>query len=444
MSGGWHGAVAGAAIAAIGVLLVSGCGAAPAPGARPGSCAPVSPDRQPATSPPPATSGPATPAPGAAVAEVAVVRAGVLSVVDEATGSVVVLARGPYYGELGSAIGTPGFSHDGAWVAYLETIGGSSSLHVVSRSGGTAITVPGAQGYAWSPVRDELAVSLPGSVELLSPAGTVLESWAVPDAGPEFFSPSGGQIEVSSRPSLLTGCLLVLPASGGTPRTVLSRTGYCQYPAGWTADGSRVLSWQDPDCSASIAADGLTLFAIAAVAGRPVSLGTTLAYPWWVLPVSGVRVLVNRGDDRVAADHKVLRSCDAATGACTALPLPVGTSSLDPAMAAATRELFEVRVPQSQQANDFFPQGTLWAGTLSGGAEHELTAAGADVADPVPSGDGATVTFVRMSSATSATVDVISVRTGVVRVLAPVDVWLADYYGEFKALHVVSVWPANS
>jgi hypothetical protein len=444
MSGGWHGVVGGAAIAAIGVLVMSGCGAASAPGARPGSSAPVSPGRQSATSPKPAASGPVTSAPRAAVAEVAVVHAGVLSVVDEATGRAVVLARGPYDGQLGSAIGTPGFSHDGTWVAYLETIGGSSSLHVVSRSGGTAITVRGVRGYAWSPARDELAVALLRSVELLSPAGTVLESWAVTDAGPEFFSPSGRQIEVSSRPSLLTGSLLVLPVGGGAPRTVLSRTGYCQDPAGWTADGSRVLSWQDLDCSASLAADGLPLFAIPAVAGRPVSLGTTLAYPWWVLPVSGVRVLVNTGGDRIAADHKVLQSCDAATGVCTALPLPASTSSLDPAMAAVARELFDVRVRQSQQANDFFPGGTLWAGTPSGGGEHELTAAGAGVAAPVPSAGGTTVTFVRMSSASSATVDVMSTRTGLVRVLAPVDVWLADYYGEFKALNVVSVWPASS
>jgi hypothetical protein len=401
---------------------------------------------RPATSPTPvpAASRPATPASGAARAEVAVVHAGVLSVVDEATGSAVVLARGPYHGELGPAINTPGFSYDGAWVAYMETIGGNSSLHVVRRTGGPATTVRNVQGYAWSSARDELAVSLTGSVELLAPAGTVLNRWAVPDAGPEFFSPSGGQIEVSSRAltAPAAGTLLVLPASGGTPRTIISRTGYCQIPAGWTADGSRVLSWQDQDCSASIAADGLTLLAIPVAGGRPVPLGTTLAYPPWVRPVSGARVLVNTGDDRVAADHKALRSCDAATGACTALPLPAGSSSLDPAVAAAASELYEVRVAQSQQLNDFFPQGTLWAGTLSGRGEHELTVAGASVADPVPSGDGTTVTFVRMNSATSATVDTMNTRTGLVRVLAPVDD--ADYYGEFRAPDVLGVWPGSS
>jgi hypothetical protein len=40
------------------------------------------------------------------------------------SGHAVVVARGPYYGVLGSAIGTPGFAADGAWVAYLETAGG--------------------------------------------------------------------------------------------------------------------------------------------------------------------------------------------------------------------------------------------------------------------------------------------------------------------------------
>ena len=333
---------------------------------------------------------------GGVLAEVGVVHGGTLDVVDEVSGRAVVVARGPYYGVLGSAIGTPGFAADGAWVAYLETTSnGSTSVHVVSSSGAHAITVAGGQGYAWSPVREELAVSLPGS------------------------------------------SLAVLTAGGGSARTILSRAGYCQQPAGWTADGSRVLTWQDADCSASIAADGLTLDAVPVAGGRAVSLGTTLADPSWVLPVSGTRVLVNSGGDRIVADHKVLRSCDAATGACTAFLLPAGITSLDPALAAAAHELFEVRVPQSVQASDFVPHGTLWAGTLSGGGEHQLTAAGTGVADPVPSADDSMVTFVRMTSTTTATVDVLNVRTGQVRVLAPVDD--ADYYGEFTASGVLAV-----
>jgi len=372
-------------------------------------------------------------------AEVAVVHDGTLSVVDEVSGRSTVLARAPYYGDLGSAIGTPGFSADGAWVAYLETpSNGNSSVHVMSTSGTGAVTVADGQGYAWSPVRDELAVSLPGSVELISRTGKVLERWAAPGSWAESFSPSGDQIAVGTRPSdAADGSLVVLTAGDRSPRTILSQADYCQEPAGWTADGRRVLSWQDADCSASLAADGLTLDAVPAAGGRPVSLGATLTYPSWVLPVSGERVLVNTGGDRIVADHKVLRSCDAATGACTAFPLPPGTTSLDPALAAG--ELFEVRVPQSVRADDFVPRGTLWAGPLSGGGEHQLTAAGTSVADPVPSADGSTVTFVRMTSATAATVDVLNVRTGQVRVLAPVDD--VDYYGEFKPGQVLAVRP---
>jgi hypothetical protein len=376
-------------------------------------------------------------------AEVAVVHGGALSVVDEVTGRSVVVARGPYDGELGPAISMPAFSADGSWVAYLETSGsGSTSLHVVSRSGGHAIAVPGAQAYAWSPARDELAVALPSSVKLISAAGKVLRSWAVAGVWSESFSPSGSTIAAGARPSTAAvGSLVLLPAGSSTPRTILSRASYCQEPAGWTADGTRVLSWQDADCSASIAADGLTLYAVPVAGGRPVSLGTTLTYAPWVLPVSGTRVLVNGGGDRIVADHKVPRSCDAVTGACTAFPLPDGTTTLDPALAGSAHELFEVRVPQSVRAGDSVPRGTLWAGSLSGslsgGGEHEITAAGTGVADPVPSADASMVTFVRMSSATTATVDVLDTRTGQVRVLAPVDD--ADYYGEFTASEVLAV-----
>jgi hypothetical protein len=258
------------------------------------------------------------------------------------------------------------------------------------------------------------------------------------------FSPSGSVIAVGTVVSKSSvgstgGSLLVLPVAGGQPRMVVPfQANFCQIPGGWTADGSRVLVWQDAACSASIAADGLTLDAVPVAGGPLVSLGTSLVNTGWVVPTAGVNVLVDRGDSRVAADHKALQSCSAATGLCAPLPLPPRVSTLDPALAPAARLLFEVRVAQSSLFTDFLPHGTLWLTNGAGTGAKELTAAGSGVADPVPARDGSTVTFVRMTSPGSATVSVLTVRSGAVRVLASVD--LADYYGEFQSSRVLAVW----
>jgi hypothetical protein len=364
--------------------------------------------------------------------EAAVVRSGVLSVVNEETGKRMVIARGPH-SRIGSAINTPAFSPDGDWIAYLEQTGPSfPSLHVARISGGSASTVAGVLTYAWSPTRDELAASLAGSVELLNPAGRVLRDWTIVRPGNEVFSPSGNEIAVGGHG------LLLLNASGPSRPTVIvpQHVSQCQIPAGWTADSSRILSWQDGQCSASIAADGLPLKAFPVSGGPSVALGQTLPHPSWVVPVSGVRILVNVGTDRVAADHKALRSCNAATGACALLPLPSGESTLDPAVAAGAAELFEVRVPQSTAANDFAPPGTLWVSPLSGRTAHQVEAAGTGVYDSVPSAGGETITFVRLAD--PGLVEVLDVHTGRVHEIATVDE--DDYYGEFLAAEVFAVW----
>jgi hypothetical protein len=168
------------------------------------------------------------------------------------------------------------------------------------------------------------------------------------------------------------------------------------------------------------------------------ALEWTLAYPTWVVPVSGARVLVNHGVDRVAADHKTLCSCDAATGKCQALELPAASTILDPALARTVGALFEVRMQQSVQMNGIVADGTIWLGDAAGEHERELTDADTGDADPVPSPSGSTVTFVHMTSAGKASVDLLTVRTGIVRQLAIVDD--ADSFGEFEAPMVLSVW----
>ncbi|MGA3215403.1 MAG: DUF4232 domain-containing protein [Acidimicrobiales bacterium] len=375
-----------------------------------------------------------------ATAEIAVVDAGSLSLVNEATDERLVLATG----DRSSDVSTPAFSHDGDWVAYLEQVGGApSSLHVTSSFGGASVAIPGVLSYSWSPRRDELAASLPGGVELLSPIGTVLQRWTLarPWAQPAF-SPSGDEIAVGSATSRIPvggGSLVVLRVTGGPARTVIPfQANVCQIPVSWTTDASHILSWQNEGCSASIAADGALLESVPARGGAPVALGWTLTYPSWVVPVSGTRVLVNTGVDRVAADHKSLRSCDVATGKCQALVLPADTTTLDPAFARAKDELFEVRVPRSVRMNGIVADGTMWLGNGAGEDERELISAGTGVADPVPSPNGAMVTFVHMTSAGKANVDLLTVRTGVVRELAEVED--ANYYGEFDGPMVLSVW----
>jgi hypothetical protein len=338
----------------------------------------------------------------------------------------------------------PSYSVDGRYIAFLEQTAQGSSLVVVRRSGGPPVfTKARVDSDAWSTQRDVLAVSRAARVQLLTATGRVLHNWVVPNPGDEAFSPSGSRIAVSSvrrRSSGMEigGQLLVLGVHRRTGR-VLTRLqpNLCQIVAGWTADGSRVLSWQDPDCSGSIAADGLQLDAVALAGGARVRLVTSLPYRSWVVPLRGARVLVNGGTDRIVADHKVLESCDAATGRCRKLPLPGATTTLDPALAAAAGQVFEVRVPQSVSAGAVL-HGALWVGTPKGTGEHRVRAAGIDVASPVPSSDGTSVTFVRMSSPTRATVDVLDVATGKVRILAPVDA--AFYYGEFQARQVLAVW----
>ena len=379
----------------------------------------------------------------------AIVEDGVLSVVDLSTGASTVLARGPYSAVLGSAINTPAFSPDGKWVAYLETVGASSSLYVEPASGGKASVVTGVSDFAWSPAADELAVSLRDEVELVTPAGTVLRHWNLCDAGEEVFSPGGTQIAVGSVTGAVSGPTPVAPTAhlvvlsvAGRPRTLTSFHLACVRPAGWTANGSYVLAWQDPQCSASIAADGLALYAVNPSSGRLVSLGRTLPYSSWVVPTTGSTVLVDRGTVRVAADQKGLFSCDAATGICSRLSAPADVSTIDPAFAPSTGTLYEVRVRQSDAYDDFLPQGSIWSVQGVDGRARRMAPAGTDVADPIPTANGTMLVFVRMTGPSSATVNLLTIRTGTVKLVASVD--NADYYGEFQASRVLGFWQTRS
>jgi len=84
----------------------------------------------------------------AATAEIAVVHAGSLVVVNEVTGRRLVLARGAS-NQLGSGTDTPAFSADGDWVAYLDQVSGApSSLRVTRSSGSVVVAIPGVLSFS--------------------------------------------------------------------------------------------------------------------------------------------------------------------------------------------------------------------------------------------------------------------------------------------------------
>jgi TolB protein len=102
--------------------------------------------------------------------------------------------------------------------------------------------------------------------------------------------------------------------------------------AGWWPDGLGLLLWVDPQHSASLAADGMSLVSVGLDAGAPVHpLATTLGYPSWLSwSPDGHHLVAVEGSDRRTWTGKRLTVCDAHNGECHPLTTPGGTVAIDP------------------------------------------------------------------------------------------------------------------
>ena len=105
--------------------------------------------------------------------------------------------------------------------------------------------------------------------------------------------------------------------------------------AGWSGDGKQVLFWLNPTISASIASDGLSLYAIPASGGEPVEVGQSqLPYTDYVAgrPGSGT-VAVTTGSGRPVWDGKRLAIANlpgSAAPIANAAPGSVGSVAWSP------------------------------------------------------------------------------------------------------------------
>lgn len=186
----------------------------------------------------------------------------------------------------GAKIDSPRFSPTGRWLTYFRGEG----LYLISVAGGpprqlgTPAHGPGVPGCQWLPQRDELLVSTGSGLRVFS----VTSGWtgATPNALlPVAFSPDvreivyGDDVTVGRGPGgepLRTGRLCrVALAQPGQPKVLFSKYLAAQFPVVWTGDW--VIFREDPDFSASLAADGLELYRLPASGGSPQSLGISAA-----------------------------------------------------------------------------------------------------------------------------------------------------------------------
>src|SRR5260370_15134693 len=229
----------------------------------------------------------------------AVVSGGRLQVIDPATGASIGLsAPGP--------TDHPAWSWSGQWLSYSS----DGSLWI-SKADGTAArqVAPTAAAASWSPAADRLAVPTDHGALVVTPdAGTttLVPSCLVSSLA---WSPDGQKLAAvcdergrvdglittsadrtadttsTASTASTTGAARATGPTGATSHVLLPKsiadgdTGLRL--AGWWPDGRGLLVWIDPQHSASLAADGMSLVGVG-LDGGVHSLATTLGYSSWL------------------------------------------------------------------------------------------------------------------------------------------------------------------
>jgi hypothetical protein len=296
--------------------------------------------------------------------ELAVISDGRLLLVDDDGRSYLVAGPG--------VASQPSWSPDGTWVAFLraparppleapvETLwtarADGSDAHRVSMAGADVTQFewrPAAAGAA-----EELAFSTVPLTSYTSSDIYLTGPSAAPRRFAEYWSligfswaPSGTALAVSYRtapgqggPRAGKGFIKISPVDGGAGHTVYTLGDYGDAMlAGWWPDGQGLLFWDDPQGSASIAADGLVLDSLELSDLKLRPLATTLVYQDWVAwsPDGRTVAVVAGGDREIWYSGKHVELCAIPAATCHPVPLPArDVMSLDPAWSATGSFLY--------------------------------------------------------------------------------------------------------
>ena len=255
---------------------------------------------------------------------VAAVARGRVEVMDLATCRTRVVARMSVTSPVGRA-NSPvvHFLGDGRWLVYATTAANGllRGPFVVPVTGGP-VRMPlgsGLVAFTWAPDGSRL-YGITGGGELVSAAPTGgrrvvaagLGTSAATTARSLAISPDGrdAAVDISRCGEIAATELLTVDLRTGRLRTALRQTGEYATLTGWSPDGRWLLYWPQSICSASLAADGFPLYAVAAGGeGHPVrAVAQTLLYPDFLAWCAGRLIAASTPDRETELDGKLVQS----------------------------------------------------------------------------------------------------------------------------------------
>ena len=308
---------------------------------------------------------------------------------------------------------TPRFSPSGEWIAFD---GG-----VVRWDGTARASLPPGRSI-WLPQQDVLAVETNGGLALFNPRN----GWSVPEAtrkgmGVPVFNGDGSRFVYSSAVRAGTGRggeprgkgqLRSAAFDGSESRILVSQYMVLPMPYSWTRDSRYILYWEDPDFSASVAADGLALHRVPAAGGpsQPLGVGTLLHDDLLALSPTGNELAVTSGSGREIYQRNRIVIVDLETLALRDLT-DGNTSAIAPSWSPDGRYIAYVQAPAPAAGSDnltarpYMEQRRIWVADASAASPPRPITADNRYRDEEPlwSAVGTHILFCRMDVAGAGT-----------------------------------------
>ena len=318
----------------------------------------------------------------------------------------------------GQVPGSPAWSADGKWLAFLVGKPGADG----AVSGGT-LWIAGAQGqgartvlrtsgpFEWSPKADVVAALSGAALMAVRPGQAAHAIWEEPGlTGRVAWAPNGIWIAVSvinrdARKRFAGSSIdIIAPASGVALNNFAHSGTAALLIDGWWDDGNGLLAWSTPAGSALRAAGGLPLVAYGLSGPYDVTLATTLPYPSFVVPGPGSGVSMVTGGDRYLWHGKTIASVTTAGTRGPGMDAEPAPVNLNPAWAPGTPAPAIAFVhaspkppPGTGQAalKAWYATRQLWYEFAAGGNPFPVRGAGTGIAAPQWSAAGQYILYVR-------------------------------------------------